>query len=80
MALSDEDLAILAYAENRTPYATIQAETGLTPTRFNQRLVKMMTDEESVIEALKVAPGLMYRLRRLAHEHDQRRHARRDED
>lgn len=70
--LSLEDRTIIRLAETCADAGTIRTETGLSYTRYLQRLAKLMTNRE----ALEASPVLMHRLNRLAYAHTARRRAR----
>lgn len=66
MRLTDEDRAVLDFAGKRWNYAgdqadAIEAEFGMSVTRFWQRVNGLLDDEQ----ALQYSPQLVHRLRRI---------------
>lgn len=71
--LSDEERRILQYAQDGARPETIYNETGMTQTRYSQRLVKLLGRRD----ALEEFPVLVHRLSRLHDKVTEERQTRR---
>ena len=74
--LSEQDKLILDLSARRAPADVILEQTGLSQTRYLQRLAKLC----GAREALEYSPVLVNRLNRLADGYSQRRRARHGDD